>query len=294
MTKTHCATIVFCLILTLFASCTKTNSNTEFDFLPEIIDGKGTLVIEGGGDNIAPIFDTIIKYAGGNSAKILVVPFASSIPEYRGVQESGRFRELGCLQVDFVLCPKDSVDAPQTLAKLHGVTGIFFSGGDQLTLCSYLEGTEFLKRVRDIYKNGGVVSGTSAGAAIMSRIMLTGESLSDTAKTPKFNYFQPKDVVTAQGFGFLENIIIDQHFVARKRSVRLLNVLIDNPHMRGIGIDEETAIVIKPDNTLEVIGDGKVILYEPYRVNTNKKETTSTSGISYKMTIMSRGDRYKL
>ena len=191
--------------------------------------------------------------------------------------------------LDYIYCEKDKIDSPESLAKLDGVTAIFFSGGDQVVLSAYLEGTKFLEKIRDIYKNGGVVSGTSAGAAIMSRIMLTGEQKSDTTDSPEFNSILSNDVVTAKGFGFLNNIVIDQHFLKRKRQIRLISVLMDNPGLGGIGIDEETAIVVKPDNSIEVIGDNHAMLFEPYKPTDEKSNKVT----SFKLTILTPGDTYK-
>lgn len=284
------AYIFFAIISLLqLASCTQTKQS-ELKYKPEKIDSKGTLVIEGGGDRIAVILQTIIKYGGGESAKVLVVPFASGEAEGTGIRQSAEFRNLGCKSADYIFCEKDQIDSPESLAKLDGVTAIFFSGGDQVILSDYLEGTKFLEKIREIYKNGGVVSGTSAGAAIMSRVMLTGELQNDTTESPEFNSIKENDVVTAKGFGFLNNIVIDQHFLTRKRQIRLISVLMDNPGLRGIGIDEEAAIVVKPDNTIEVIGDSKVMVFEPYKPTDEKSNKVN----SFRLTVLSPGDEYNL
>ena len=277
------------IILLHLASCSNQNQQSELQYEPENIDSKGTLVIEGGGDRIEVILKTIINYSGGENSKVLVVPFASGVAEETGIKQSEEFRVLGCKSADYIFCEKDSIDSPSSLAKLDGVTAIFFSGGDQVVLSDYLEGTKFLERIREIYKDGGVVSGTSAGAAIMSRVMLTGEQRSDTTNSQIFNTIEKGDVITAKGFGFLDNIVVDQHFLKRKRQIRLISVLMDNPGLRGIGIDEETAIVVKSDNTIEVIGDNKAMLFEPYKaVNSNGDVS------SFKLTVLNPGDIYKL
>jgi cyanophycinase len=264
--------------------------NSLLHYLPEKVTAKGTLVIEGGGDRISVILKTIIKYGGGDNAKLLVVPFASGIADTTGMNQSKEFRNLGCKHADYIFCDKKDIDSPENLAKLDGVTAIFFSGGDQLRLTGYLAGTKFFERIKQIYKNGGVISGTSAGAAIMSRIMLTGRSLSDTTDdSHEFNYIKANDVEVAQGFGFLNNIIIDQHFITRRRQVRLINVLLDHPGYRGIGIDEEAALVVKPNNTIELIGNSNAMLFEPYKVVPGKAKNKS-----FKLTILYPGDTYNL
>lgn len=270
-------------------SCNSQNHQSELQYEPENIDSKGTLVIEGGGDRIEVILKTIIDYSGGENSKVLVVPFASGVAEETGIKQSEEFRVLGCKNSDYIFCEKDSIDSPSSLAKLDGVTAIFFSGGDQVVLSDYLEGTKFLEKIREIYKDGGVVSGTSAGAAIMSRVMLTGEQRSDTTNSHIFNTIEKGDVITAKGFGFLDNVVIDQHFLKRKRQIRLISVLMDNPGLRGIGIDEETAIVVKSDNTIEVIGDNKAMLFEPYKAVSSNGDVSS-----FKLTILNPGDIYKL
>lgn len=280
--------IIAILILLHLASCSR-NPQSELKYEAEKIDSKGTLVIEGGGDRIEVILKSIIDYSGGENSKVLVVPFASGVAEETGIKQSEEFRVLGCKSADYIFCEKDSIDSPSSLAKLDGVTAIFFSGGDQVVLSAYLEGTKFLEKIREIYKNGGVVSGTSAGAAIMSRVMLTGEQRSDTTNSQIFNTIEKGDVITAKGFGFLDNIVVDQHFLKRKRQIRLISVLMDNPGLRGIGIDEETAIVVKSDNTIEVIGDNKAMLFEPYNSVNGSGDVSS-----FKLTILNPGDIYKL
>ncbi|GAB1374916.1 hypothetical protein MASR1M46_18040 [Bacteroidales bacterium] len=156
--------IIAILILLHLASCSR-NPQSELKYEAEKIDSKGTLVIEGGGDRIEVILKTIIDYSGGENSKVLVVPFASGVAEETGIKQSEEFRVLGCKSADYIFCEKDSIDSPSSLAKLDGVTAIFFSGGDQVVLSAYLEGTKFLEKIREIYKNGGVVSGTSAGGS---------------------------------------------------------------------------------------------------------------------------------
>ena len=259
----------------LFSGCTN-----SYAYMPEEVDGQGTLVIQGGGNRHPDIVKAIIDNAGGKDSKILVVPFASGYADEVGPEQAKEFADAGCPSADYILCAKEDLDKPENMEKLRGVTGIFFSGGDQNRLVAYLEGTNFLEAIRRLYAAGAVVAGTSAGAAVMSDIMLTGNATA--GNSDDFNYFKEGAVETSKGFGFLKSIIIDQHFVARKRQVRLMNVLLDNPGYRGIGIDEATAIVVKHDNTMTVVGASKVLMYEPVGQN------------SYKLTVLSAGESRKL
>lgn len=263
----------------------------QLAYRPEVIEAKGTLVIEGGGDRIAPILNKIIEKGGGpEKCKLMVIPFASQVPD-TGERQAAEFRALGCKNADFIMCPKDVLDDPKTLAKLDGVTAIFFSGGDQSRLKDYIGGTQFFYKIKSIYENGGVIGGTSAGAAIMSRIMLTGRAVNEGPddESPTFNEIKSNWVETKEGFGFLDNIIVDQHFIARRRQVRLINVLMDNPGYRGIGIDEECAVVVNPDNTIEIVGTGCAMLFEPY-----KKGSDGSNAHSFKLTVLYPGDKHNI
>ena len=169
-------------------NCSDKSKCEQLEYLPENITAKGTLVIEGGGDRIAPILNKIIEKGGGTeNCKLLVIPFASQL-EDTGERQAAEFRALGCKNADYILCPKDSIDNPENLAKLDGVTAIFLSGGDQSRLKEFLGGTKFFDKMLQIYKDGGVIGGTSAGAAIQSRIMLTGNQVNASPdETPLYS-----------------------------------------------------------------------------------------------------------
>ncbi len=278
------------VFISFFSSCKQCEKGEQLEFLPENITAKGTLVIEGGGDRIAPILNKIIEKGGGPDCKLLVIPFASQMSD-TGPRQAEEFRALGCKNADYIMCEKDSIDNPENLAKLDGVTAVFLSGGDQNRLKEFLSGTKFFHKMLKIYQDGGVIGGTSAGAAIQSRIMLTGRQINVGAdeESPVFNEIKSNYVETKEGFGFLDNIIIDQHFIARRRQVRLINVLLDNPGYRGLGIDEESAVVVNPDKTIEVVGTGCAMLFEPY-----KKGEDGSNAHSFKLTVLYPGDKYNI
>lgn len=278
----------FLLIALLSSACKKSEDKQQYTtFEAENVSGKGVLVIIGGGERTDDIMKTIIRYGGGEeNARVLVIPFASDEPEISGPFLVNQFETFGS-KADFLICEPEEVDLVENLEKLDNVNVVFFSGGDQNRLVKYLEGSEFLQKIRSIYENGGVVSGTSAGAAVMSEVMITGKQYSDESETPAFDKIQKGDVLTSKGFGFLKNIIIDQHFIIRKRENRLFSVLKDYPAFRGVGIDEATAIVIKPDNTMSVVGKSQVLVFEPIYRNPNELD-------EYVIKILKDGDNYEL
>lgn len=278
----------FLLIALLSSACKKTEDKQQYTtFEAENVSGKGVLVIIGGGERPDDIMKTIIRYGGGEeNARVLVIPFASGEPDVVAPYQMNEFQALGC-KADYLICEPEEVDLDENLKKLDSVNVVFFSGGDQTRLVQYLEGTKFLQKIHKIYENGGVVSGTSAGAAVMSEVMITGKQYSDESESPAFDKIQKGDVLTSNGFGFLKNIIIDQHFIIRKRENRLFSVLKDYPTFRGIGIDEATAIVIKPDNTMSVVGKSQVLVFEPVYRKPNELD-------EYVIKILKDGDNYEL
>ncbi|MCF0175663.1 MAG: cyanophycinase [Bacteroidales bacterium] len=277
------AILAACALIAACGNPASKQNNSGLSYLPEQVTAKGTLVIQGGGERVPIIPETIVAKAGGNGSKILVVPFASGYADEVGPYQATEFEKCGA-SADYILCTKEEIDSPGSLAKLDGVTGIFFSGGDQNRLFAFLNGTKFMDGIRQIYAEGGVISGTSAGAAVMSRIMLTGNAIGDNSDD--FTYVRPNTVETAEGFGFLNNVIVDQHFAARKRQNRLISVLIDNPQYRGVGIDESTAIVVNPDSSFDVIGVGSVYVFEPFA-------RIGGEAPAFKTSILYEGDSYR-
>ncbi|MDR2627401.1 MAG: cyanophycinase [Dysgonamonadaceae bacterium] len=253
---------------------------------------KGHLVIIGGGELTDGIMEKIISLGGGRKdARILIVPFARPITEDVGPRHKKKFENAGCEHVDLILAPREEIDRTENLSKLNAVTVVFFSGGDQKLLAAHLNGTKFLEKIHRIYESGGVVSGTSAGAAVMSKTMLAGGH----AKVPKdknantYGVIEKEDVNLKPGFGFLpDNIVIHQHFIVRKRLPSLFSALLDRPDLKGVGIDESTAIVFDPqENRFEVIGESGVMV-----IDTEKNEDKKPP--SFKVVLLSAGDIYQL
>ncbi|MCL2414806.1 MAG: cyanophycinase [Bacteroidales bacterium] len=275
------------LCLPLFTtSCGTTQQQEEI---------KGHLLIIGGGTT-DQLRRKIVELAGGpEDAKILVIPFAAGdATEQAGIRESQRFRDSTGVRADFVAFERGEADLEENLRKLDGITGIFFSGGDQTRLTDVLLGTKFLERIKEIYRQGAVISGNSAGAAVMSEIMITGRELVNTSNV-RFRFIREGNVEFTEGFGFIDFAIIDQHFIQRSRQNRLINLVIEH-NLPGIGIDENTAVIFSGGGrTFEVYGTRSVMVFEPrFRTSPRTDELGNLSADAIEMRILLSGDSHTL
>lgn len=231
----------------------------------EIIGGH-LLVIGGAEDkyNERRILKKFIELAGSDKAEVLIVPVASDFPEFAADVYTQAFRNLGVAspRVLRATSRQDVFQAdPDEL--LDGVNGVFITGGDQMRLVSLLGGTKFADKLRRLVRETDIVlAGTSAGAAGMSTSMIVrGESTSHPHKN---------SVRLSPGLGFLKNIIIDQHFTERGRISRLITAVSFNPYNLGIGIDENTAIIVDGNGVMEVYGAGSVTVVDGSQISYNE------------------------
>ncbi len=231
----------------------------------EIIGGH-LLVIGGAEDkyNERRILKKFLSLAGDANAEVLIVPVASDFPEFAADVYTQAFRNLGVANPR-VLRATSRQDVFQANADelLDGVTGVFMTGGDQMRLTSIIGGTDFANKLRHrVSTTNMVLAGTSAGAAGMSTSMIVrGESDSHPHKN---------SVRLSPGLGFLKNIIIDQHFTERGRISRLITAVSYNPYNLGIGIDENTAIILNSQGTLEVFGAGSATIVDGSKISYNE------------------------
>jgi cyanophycinase len=257
----------------------------------EPLGPQGNLIIIGGSTLVPEILDNIVTLGGGpEKAKILVVPFARGLKDEIGPRHVKIFKEYGVKNVDVILVPREEIDKPENLAKLDSVTVVYFSGGGQNRLARYLEGTEFLERIHKIYQEGGVVAGSSAGAAVQSKLMMGGvitPELKELRKSLKMG--DPGYTIFSPGFGFLESVTIYQHFAQRKRQARLFSAIIEYPNLRAVGIDESTAMLVPPDRNFKVIGSHSVTLLEAAETPASGQKLRKI-----KMKILFPGDTYQL
>ena len=215
------------------------------------------IVIGGAEDKVRDrlILGRFVALAGGQDARIAVISSASSLGPLAGEMYRKVFTELGAAYVT-PLHATTRVQANDEAAAraIHDATGVFLTGGNQLRLSSTIGGTAVAQAIAERHRHGSVVAGTSAGASAMSSHMV---AFGASGGTPKQRMVQ-----MAAGLGILPNVIIDQHFQQRNRLGRLLATIAQNPALLGMGIDEDTAAVVSPDLTMEVIGRRSITIVD--------------------------------
>ncbi len=231
---------------------------------PEHIGGH--LVIIGGAEdkyNERRLLRKFVALAGESKARILIVPVASDYPEFSADVYTQTFRNLGLQSVKVLRATsRQAVIDADAKNLLEDATGVFLSGGDQMRLVSMLGGTEFARLLEERVRCSPLVlAGSSAGASGMSAAMIVR---GDPTSHPNKN-----SIRISPGLGILQNIIIDQHFSERGRLSRLITAVSYNPRQLGLGIDENTAVIISNDGTLEVCGDGTVTIVDGSRISYN-------------------------
>lgn len=235
------------------------------------------------------ILSAFAQIAGGKSARIVIVPTASSI-EAAGFRYKALFLGMGVESAEVVyIANRDDANGHAPLELLQDATGIFLTGGNQMRLSAMIGGTRFEQLVRDRHQRGAIVAGTSAGASILSAHMV---AYGASGQTPK-----QRMAHMVAGFGLISNVIIDQHFRQRDRIGRLLALVASNPGLLGLGIDEDTAAMIDDGGTLEVIGrhsitivDGSEMYSDIFQVKGHGEITVSNA----KLHVLTPGRRFDL
>ena len=231
---------------------------------------RGWIVPIGGAENKENdprILERFIAVSGGSQADIVVIPTASRLHE-TGPRYETLFRELGARRVT-VMDFDTRRDCQETgrLQRLEEASGIFFTGGNQLRLTTLLGGTPVAKLIRRRNANGVTVGGTSAGASILSEHMIAFGDEGPSVISGS--------VRLAPGLGLTNRFVIDQHFRQRDRLGRLITALAYNPFAVGIGLDEDTAVFISPDETLDVEGSGGVTVVDASEVSFSSMDSAS-------------------
>jgi cyanophycinase len=218
---------------------------------------RGWIIPIGGGEekeNNPLILDRFVQLCGGRDAKLVVIPTASQLAT-TGSRYRSIFRELGAAEVDVMdFDTRRDGDEPSRVAAIKACDGVFLTGGNQMRLATTIGGTAVAKALREHNANGGHVAGTSAGASFLSEHMI---AFGDDNRTPHAG-----SVTLAPGLGLTNRVVIDQHFTQRGRLGRLITALTFNPFLIGLGLDEDTAAFIAPDQTVEVEGSGTLTIVD--------------------------------
>ena len=222
---------------------------------PEKPVATGHLVLIGGGDKPDDAMRKFVELAGGPDAPIVAIPTASSEADAASYYETLFREEYRCTNmVSLGIKSREDAMRPDYAALAGRARGVFFGGGDQIRITEALLGTPVGNAIAAAFARGAVVGGTSAGTACQSRLMITGEG--------DFTVIRTKSVEIVPGLGFFPGVVVDQHFVKRQRENRLFSVILEHPDLVGVGVDEETAVWVRPDRTFQVMGKSSVVVLD--------------------------------
>jgi cyanophycinase len=237
--------------------------------------GPGPVIGVGGGGTTDAIVRRTLELAGGNKAIVVVLPQASA--ESDGKESAQMWRDGGAREARVV----DFGDASRARAALEAATLIWIPCGDQNRFMKAIAGTGLDDVIRERHRAGVAVGGTSAGAAVLSKVMITGDADLESLRSGK--------TVTAEGLGSWPDVIVDQHFLRRQRQNRLMSLVLDRPALVGVGVDEATAaIVVGP--TISVVGRSAVMIVDARSADIAKAAPGQpVAGRNVKVTILRDG-----
>ena len=217
-------------------------------------DAQERLIIVGGGKRPEPAMAKFVEWAGKERAHILIIPWATSVPQASFEYLKKDLAAFNPKEIELApVAPITEEKKSKFLTQLKNATGVFFTGGDQVKIMEVLKDESLLRALKQSYSNGTVFGGTSAGAAIMSSQMITGEG--------DFTVIDGTKVQTSLGLGLLpDDVIVDQHFIKRQRENRLFGLILQNREKLGIGIDEDTALVLTDNRYGEVVGTSQIMM----------------------------------
>jgi cyanophycinase len=242
---------------------------------PEVGPARGALVIIGGGEHIAEPLKRFVELAGGPDATIVLIPTAAEGDGLAYYWEDLRdLEQAGARHIKVVHTRDRKVaDSEAFAAQLRDAAGVFFIGGRQWRLADAYLRTRTQTELQAVLDRGGVLAGTSAGATILGSFMVRGDTTGSEIMVGDH----------VESMGFLKNVAIDQHLLKRNRQFDLISVIEGHPDLLGVGIDEDTAIVVRRDR-FEVMGAGYVAIYDHARM-------LDSGGAFY---LLAAGDTYNL
>jgi cyanophycinase len=232
---------------------------------------RGTLILIGGSEDKQGgrvILSEVARRVGDGT--LVVASLASEQPEFQWERYQQVFSGLGVKRIEHLCAAgREEVMEPSRVRLLDDATAVFFTGGDQVKIASKLGGTPLLAALRERFAAGALVAGTSAGASAMGEAMLVSRGPEETSHKVEGAFYMTR------GLGLISDLIIDQHFAQRARIERLIGAIAENPGVLGIGIDEDTGVILEPDGRFHVLGAGAVYIADGQGVtHTNVSETS--------------------
>lgn len=279
--------LALCLVVTFLVwSCSDNQTNQS------TATAKGTLFIIGGGNRDSALMVQLIKESGWKEGDWITIATMASRWDSAYTSMNNEFRfytqsNITCIRVDSV-----TVKNPATLDSMRKSKIIYLNGGDQSLFMMHIQGTDFKKIINEAYENGATIAGTSAGAALMSEKMLTGNQLKQKKYASAVPVIWQNNIELTEGLGFLDSVIVDQHFIIRSRHNRSISALLDNPNMMVVGIDESTAIIVQGDSAT-VAGESVVMVYSNPKGIT-KRGHNVVGAKSIDLSILLAGDKFKI
>ncbi len=277
--------ILFLIVATIsFSFCESENVKEK---------GEGKLFIIGGGEKSDQMINDIIYLARVmNEGYMYVLPMASSVPDSSILWVKEDFSFTGIKKISGYNFQPGQPVPQEKLDSLRNARLIYISGGDQSRFMTAALNTPVMEAIHQAYKNGSVIAGTSAGAAVMSSKMITGNQMKHPDSESGFTTIEADNVELSGGLGLLTDVIIDQHFIKRQRLNRLVAAAIENPDQLCIGIDESTAIIVEGDNAT-VTGKSQVIV-----IKNSSREKIVKNGLlgseNLQLSVYLPGQKFKL
>ena len=256
----------------------------------------GTLIVIGGHEDKdsngeREILTEVAHRAKGQKGHLVIVTVATQFPKEVAAEYTAVFSELGVKSVEvFDIRSRDEAYAEASVEKVRHASVVFFTGGDQLRITSQVGDSPVFRCLQELYEKGATIAGTSAGAAAMSETMLIGGPSDQSNRVSTLGM--------APGLGLMHDVVFDSHFAERGRFGRLLGAVAQNPRNLGIGLDEDTAIVVERDEAFRVLGSGAVYIFDGTEIPYSSLSEANPEGIlsvfGAKLHVLGRGDRFDL
>jgi cyanophycinase len=282
--------IVFLSVFLFLVSCSQSRQSDKKLSQP---DTEGKLFIIGGGKKPDKMLQNLAHISGvDSSGYVIILPMSSSVPDTSGYYMRKDFMKVNVKSTSVFNLQTEEQMTDSKLDSIRNAALIYITGGNQNTFMEIASGTPLVQAIRDAYKKGATVAGTSAGAAVMSKQMITGDEFKHPEYTGNFRTIEANNMEIDTGLGLIKSAIIDQHFIQRMRMNRLITVILENPSKVGIGIDESTAILVD-GNKADIYGIGQVVVLRNIEGETRVKNGL-LGGNNLSLSIYLPGESFKI